>query len=300
VILDLTRPLILNGIDHLAERPDLADRALILNLPRIEDTERKEEKDLYAAYELERPFILGELLAAISAALANQPEVRLVRRPRMADFATFATAAEVPLGFQPGAFLDAYSGNRSEAVQETLESDAVGAAILAVISDEKHEGQWRGISKELLKQLEQIVEEGVKKTSAWPKTPRGLSSRLRRLATFLRESGVEITFPDKRATAGARVLTISRMASHSTAPTAATVTGQYVSPSNQPVMETSGGRSVGAADEPHDRDQPPPEPLSAIPLRGKGFSELVAEEAVLCTSDLVGLETEDRMAEVEL
>jgi hypothetical protein len=31
VILDLTRPVILNGIDHLAERPDLADRAIILN-----------------------------------------------------------------------------------------------------------------------------------------------------------------------------------------------------------------------------------------------------------------------------
>ena len=32
VILDVTRPVILNGIDHLAERPDLADRAIILNL----------------------------------------------------------------------------------------------------------------------------------------------------------------------------------------------------------------------------------------------------------------------------
>jgi putative DNA primase/helicase len=79
VLLDLTRPLILNGIDHLAERPDLADRALILNLPRIEDTARKEEKEVYEAYERERPLILGALLTAISDALARLPEVNLAQ-----------------------------------------------------------------------------------------------------------------------------------------------------------------------------------------------------------------------------
>jgi hypothetical protein len=228
-----------------------------------------------------------------------------VRKPRMADFATFATAAEVPLGFYPGAFMDAYSGNRSEAVQETLESDPVGAAMLALISDEKNEGQWRGISKELLKQLEQIVEEGVKKSPAWPKTPRGLSSRLRRLATFLREAGVEITFPDteKRAAAGARILTISRMASHSTAPTATIVTTARVSPLNEPVSTgtASGGRNLSVTDERHYRGQPPLGPASAIPLSGKGILRPVAVEAVICTPDLVDLlETEDDMVEVEL
>lgn len=224
MILDVTRPVILNGIDHLAERPDLADRAIILNLPRIEETARREEKDLYLAYERHLPLILGALVAAISAALACWPEVRLARKPRMADFASWATAAEAALGFRPGAFMDAYSSNRSEAVQETLESDPVGAQILELLSQET---EWSGTAGELLQHLEQIVGDGVKKSQAWPKTPRGLSSRLRRLVTFLRESGTEMTF--HKGTGGKQVLTLTRVGSHFTATTAASASTEPVS-----------------------------------------------------------------------
>jgi hypothetical protein len=87
VILDLTRPAILNGIDHLAERPDLADRAIILQLPRIKDEIRRDEEQLYAEYGRDQPQILGALFTAISAALDRLPKVRLSCKPRMADFA---------------------------------------------------------------------------------------------------------------------------------------------------------------------------------------------------------------------
>lgn len=306
VILDVTRPVILNGIDHLAERPDLADRAVILNLPRIEEAARLEEKDLHAAYERDHPLILGALLTAISTALARLPGIRLSRKPRMADFATWATAAEVPLGFPEGAFMDAYTGNRSDAVQETLESDPVGAAILGWIGDEIDGYEWSGRNQDLLRQLEQKVDPGVSKGRAWPKTPRGLSSRLRRLATFLRESGIEVILPDKKGAGGARIVTVRRIASHVTATTATTATAEAVSPLNQPFGSTvaSGGQSLGVAVEPRQENQPPLEPPLAIPLNGRGLSQQVAVEtvvAVVCTPDPVDIrETEDAIAEVEL
>jgi hypothetical protein len=245
VILDLTRPVILNGIDHLAERPDLADRAIFLNLPHIEETARRDEAELFTAYERERPYILGALFTAVSVALASLPEVRLPRKPRMADFAMLATAAESALGFQDGAFMNAYSGNRAEAVQETLDSDPVTAAIVALI-DEGREGKWTGTAGDLLKDLEKTVEDRVKKLPAWPKTPRGISSRLRRLAAFLRESGIEITFHDQKGTGGRRLLTIIRTAPDFIAPTATTGSAEPASSSNQPFAEdsTSGGRGL--------------------------------------------------------
>ena len=61
-----TRPIILNGIDYIADRPDLADRALILNLPSIDEFHRREEKDLYAEFENKLPQILGALYDAVS------------------------------------------------------------------------------------------------------------------------------------------------------------------------------------------------------------------------------------------
>jgi len=220
VFFDAVRPVILNGIDHLAERADLADRALIINLPPIEETNRKDEAQLYAEFDRDLPQILGALFSALGGTLAGVRHTHLDRKPRLADFALWATAAERPLGFLPGAFARAYCGNREEAIQETLEADPVGAAVLAMmdqLDDQCQTQQWEGTCKDLLQRLES--DDKGKAARSWPKSPRGLSNRLRRLATFLRESGIHISFPTKGAK-GRRVLTIFRTALKTTATSA--------------------------------------------------------------------------------
>ena len=277
VILDLTRPVILNGIDHLAERPDLADRAIILNLPRIDDTARRDEAELYKTYEKERPQILGALFTGVCAALARLSEVRLFRKPRMADFALWATAAEEALGFRSGAFMSAYSGNRADAVQETLESDPVSAAIVVLIDSEKTGGLWTGTSGDLLQHLERIVQDGVKRLPTWPRTPRGLSGQLRRLTTFMRESGIEITYHPK-GTGGQRFLTITRIVATLTATTATTASAEPIESMNRLVRadSASGGWGSEAAVKSVGGDQPPPESFVEVQLKGQGFGHAVA------------------------
>jgi len=202
------RPVILNGIDQLAERADLADRSIVLNLPRIAETDRKDEAQLYVEFEQSLPKILGALFDALSSALARIGELRLERKPRMADFALRATAAEQALGFGNGAFMERYAGNRAEAVQETLDADPVASAIQSFLEsiDDTH---WEGSCKELLERLKPVAGEAVQKTREWPRSPRGLSSRLRRLVTFLREAGIEVTFPP-RGTSGHRTVVITK------------------------------------------------------------------------------------------
>jgi len=112
VFFDAQRPVVLNGIDHLAERPDLADRALILHLPTIESQDRRDEEQLCSNFDRDLPLILGALCSAVSSALARIDDVRLDHKPRMADFAKLSAAAEHGLGFPAGAFMDAYRGNR--------------------------------------------------------------------------------------------------------------------------------------------------------------------------------------------
>jgi hypothetical protein len=219
ILFDAMRPVILNGIDQLADRPDLADRSLILNLPRIDDSARRDERQLYADFERDLPSILGGLFSVASATMAQFPTVTLDRKPRMADFAVWATAAEKPLGFAEGTFMQAYGGNRADAVQEALESDPVGATLVALLDALKEQGRrepWMGTCKELLAMLDPLVGEGVKKSATWPKTPRGLSGKLRRLVTFLRDAGIEVVFIPKTGK-GQRLLSISRTASDLTA-----------------------------------------------------------------------------------
>jgi antitoxin (DNA-binding transcriptional repressor) of toxin-antitoxin stability system len=108
-ILTATRPVLLNGIDEIATRPDLIERSLILTLPNIADSCRRDERDLWSAYEAARPRILGALLDSVATAVRNLPGVRLDRPPRMADFATWVVAAESALPWEPGTFLSLYA-----------------------------------------------------------------------------------------------------------------------------------------------------------------------------------------------
>jgi hypothetical protein len=63
-----TRPVVVNGIEELATRGDLLDRAIILYLPAIAEEQRKPEAILWRTFDATRPLILGALLDAVSQA----------------------------------------------------------------------------------------------------------------------------------------------------------------------------------------------------------------------------------------
>ena len=97
VLFDAARPVILNGIEEIVTRPDLADRAVFLTLQPIPEEHRRPEQELWAAFDAERPRVLGVLLDAVVEGLKRLPETRLEKLPRMADFALWATACETAL-----------------------------------------------------------------------------------------------------------------------------------------------------------------------------------------------------------
>jgi hypothetical protein len=193
-----TRPIILNGIDDVASRPDLLDRSLCLTLPAIPQRSRRDEDGLWAEYERIRPRVLGALLDAVAAGLRNLPSVKLAALPRMADFARWVTACEPALGWQPGTFLATYSDNRSAGATATVENSILAGPLLALL--EKC-GTWEGTARELLDDLETHADEKTRKHRDWPTSPRRLSGDLRRLAPSLRAAGVETLF-DKHTKKG--------------------------------------------------------------------------------------------------
>jgi hypothetical protein len=190
VLFDATRPAILNGIEDIVARPDLADRALFLTLEPIPEEKRRPEAELWAAFEIERPRILGALLDAAVEGLKQLPETRLEKLPRMADFALWGAACETAL-WPLGTFWSAYCGNRDEAVEGVIDADPIAAAVRAVMAKRT---AWTGTASDLLAALAEVVDERVAKSKTWPDGPRALAGRLRRAATFLRKIGIEIGF----------------------------------------------------------------------------------------------------------
>lgn len=190
VLFDAARPVILNGVEDIVTRPDLADRALFLTLEPIPEERRRPEQELWTAFESERPRILGALLDAVAKGLAMLPQTRLDKLPRMADFALWATACETAL-WPAGAFWSAYCGNRDEAVEGVIDADPIAAAVRTLMAART---EWTGTASELLGALAEMAGERLAKSKAWPDSPRALSGRLRRAATFLRKVGIEIGF----------------------------------------------------------------------------------------------------------
>lgn len=190
ILFEASRPVILNGIEDIVNRADLASRALFLTLEPIPEERRRPESELWAAFEAEKPRLLGALLDAVAMGLKRLPDTRLPRLPRMADFATWATACETAL-WSAGTFMAAYDDNRADAVESVIESDPVAAAVRLFMAERAN---WSGTATALLAALAGAAGERIAKSKTWPGDARALANRLRRAATFLRQVGIAVDF----------------------------------------------------------------------------------------------------------
>jgi hypothetical protein len=205
-ILEAQRPVILTGIEELATRSDLLDRSLVMYLPSIPETERQTEKSFWEDFQEAHPRILGALLDAVACALRELPNVTIQSLPRLADFATWITAAEPGLGWDSGTFLKAYKTNRQEANNVALEASLLAGPIVSLVD----KGLWSGTAEQLLRRLETSVPDTVRRATEWPKTARSLSGALRRLAPNLRPLGIRLTFRRDNTRERNRIVTIDR------------------------------------------------------------------------------------------
>jgi hypothetical protein len=190
-LFEAMRPVVLNGITDVATRPDLLDRALLINLEPIEEDKRREEKEIFKELEEARPALMGYLFSAVSEGLRRMPEVKLSGLPRMADFARWAVATEEPLGAKAGDFTRAYSASQKEAVGQALEASPVAVPLFKLAFLHKGESDaWVGTATDLHKKLSEMVDDDVRRTSGWPKAANVLARQLKRLAPPLRGVGV--------------------------------------------------------------------------------------------------------------
>lgn len=185
------RPIILNGIDDLTTRPDLADRAITIFLARIPQSERRTERELWPAFEAARPGILGALFDAMVTALKGSPKTCPDELDRMADFIHWTIAAEPSFPAECADFLTTYLAVRRDAEEATIERDLVAMAVVRML---EKEGPWTGSMSDLGERLLAFVPNGGgRKPRDWPRNGKAMSARLRRIAPALRavDIGVE-------------------------------------------------------------------------------------------------------------
>lgn len=201
-VMQSKRPVMINGINAVATQPDLIERAVSVELPTITAKARKDEQSLEAAWEKDYPAIFAGMLDLFAKALERLPTVVIPEgmAKRMIDFQRLGEAITVAQGGKAGEFSKQLDALHSESALRGLESYgvAVGLQVLAARPEGR---EWEGTYLQLLTELSRL---GEIDRSNWPKSPRHLSSQIKRIAPGLRRVGIRIEAAGRGAT-GAKV-----------------------------------------------------------------------------------------------
>jgi len=214
VLIDIQKPIIVNGITDIASRPDLAERSLIVTMRPINPSIRQTEAQFERDFNRDFPAILTGLFDCISLGLKNFDKVILKRLPRMADAATWVTACEIGMGCE-GNFIRSHSKNQDEASLLTVEGSPVGSAIVTLVTFVTHESlfykpafmsdddtgtqTWHGSPTELMKMLSAVAGDAQARSRAWPASHKGLKNVITRLKPNLKKLGINIKYERTRS-----------------------------------------------------------------------------------------------------
>jgi hypothetical protein len=212
-LVDLMRPVVVTSIPDIAERGDLADRALMLQCATIPEAKRKTEAEFWAAFKADYATIFGAVLDVVVAGLANLPTTDKTGLARMADFHWWGRAIQQRIG-DAGCFDRAYGQNRDEAVEAVIESDIVARILLrwlrGVLPAADGVRRWNGTATSLRSAFVKVAGDhaaSLERHPEFPKNARALSSALRRLAPALRQIGIDIA--PGRGAAGSNISIIA-------------------------------------------------------------------------------------------
>lgn len=193
-LLTALRPVILNGITDFVDKQDLVSRSVQVRLPSIPKSERKSEAQLWRDFADVQSEIIGGILDTAVHGLQELPITTLETLPRLADFALWVTACESSLGWQKGAFMEAFQNAQEDLIKDALEAEPVAVALLKL---PKHgDGlsvEWNMTASDLLDLLNEVEGHKDKRPpKEWPKAAHVLSGILKRIKPALLEQGLSV------------------------------------------------------------------------------------------------------------
>jgi hypothetical protein len=194
IIYSFQRPIGLNGINTVPQKPDLLDRSITYPLERIPKEERKTEEEIEETFEEMRPYLLGEIFDVISKAIELKEDIELEWKPRMADFAEWGEAIAQAMGYSEYEFMRFYQENIESSNVEAIQTHIIGKAVIQLMDGRT---EWKGTPSETLEKLEEIAEQENINTNQkkWPGGPQWVKRRLNEVKANLEESGLDVSYP---------------------------------------------------------------------------------------------------------
>jgi hypothetical protein len=203
-IINVHAALILNGIHHFVEEPDLADRCLPIELEALTGDERIPEHELLEKFYKDRPFILRGIYQLAADVLKALPSVTPSHPVRMVEFARTLAAVEAAQGIPTGTLQEEYAERLQNIKRDAVLSDPVMEAMLEFANNlpsgssfsisANPAKEWTGTPTELLVLLGDLNGKRYRYHKQFPDNAISLSKRLRVLVQDLLKEGVEVRF----------------------------------------------------------------------------------------------------------
>lgn len=193
VIIDVCRPIILNGIVSIATRPDLLDRSIIVNLNPMSPEKRKPERQLRHEFEEILPEVLGALYTIVSGALKHWGTIEPPKNLRMADCAEWIMAAEQAMGIEECKLINAIFEFQTENLVDRIEDNVLFTILKKICESE----DWVGTVGKLYTLINNEDNRRLYSTYDLPGSPAQLSKDFTRLSPAFEKAGIQIKFLPK-------------------------------------------------------------------------------------------------------
>jgi len=130
------RPVMLNGIEEVVTRPDLADRRIGVELQPI-GKNRKLDGEVAREFAAAKAEIFGGLMDLFATCLLTLGDISVkdenLELPRMADFALLGEAVFRTLGHSDKCFIGLYADRRRKDVLRTLDASPTITALIEMV-----------------------------------------------------------------------------------------------------------------------------------------------------------------------
>ena len=194
IVLNLHNLVILNGIDIVPYKSDLAERSLLFELQPIDKEKRKTDAEFWGDFEKDRPKILGAIFDILVKAMGLVSTVERKGLHRMADANVEMIAIAMALGISQEAFQKILDANKKKLQDAYNQSNPF---VEFVVSYMWGKTDINMAAADLFKDMQSQI---VGSPKFFPESPSMLSRRLNQEKEALLSMGYEFSRGEKKET----------------------------------------------------------------------------------------------------
>ena len=186
-VIQVKRPIVLNGISAAITAQDLIDRSVSIETPVI--AARTETTTIWGEFDKQHARLIGAFLGVFAAALQRLPRVKLptADRPRLIEFVHLGIAVAEATSNTGADFMQQFNRSRQESIARTIDASPVATALIDWFADRGEQSAEMPV-KTLFNELDRFKPN---QADAWPRSAKGFGDAMRRAAPALRSMGIE-------------------------------------------------------------------------------------------------------------